>query len=101
MLFVAFYLVPKGNWSRWCRTRENEADSARNAARGESAGANASVGDDVPDEWAGMLTRSGRLTVGRQHSGGLIDDFEDDISSDHSSEDNMDGSNQPVLLFAP
>jgi hypothetical protein len=86
------------------REREGESTSAEeslSAARGGSAGAHASVGDNVSDEWAAMLTGSGRATVGRQHFGGSIEEFEDDVSSDHSGEDDGEVSNQPALLFAP
>ena len=81
--------------------KSTNAEGSLSAARGGSADADATVGDGLPDEWAGMLTESGRLTVGRQHFGGTIEYDVHDTASDRSSEDEAELSNQPVLLFAP
>lgn len=114
MLFVAFFLVPKEEWwSRWCRTREQDNQGARNDGGRVGGGNLSSAASDIPGARASvdessMQTASMRLAIGRQHFGGSIEDFEEDTSdrdsetSDHSNEDeDVALLNQPPAFFAP
>ena len=78
-LFVGLYLVPRGNWSKWCRMREHDTDqddgelemgddaassaSLRIGTPGPRGSARASVGeeddDDDEEDWAAGATESG------------------------------------------
>lgn len=108
MIFVSFYLVPRGNWARWCRMRETQDDASSGAdERGDEklgdrrpgdlhVGAHVSMEDGSSSELV-----NGRLSVGRRHWGGSIDDFEDETPSGHSSDEDTTLSNQPVPLLGP